>query len=81
VSEGRIGVWGWGGLAGFPMTLPDISGSLTVIWGRSATDVYAAGYDNTNPNASVALLLHYDGTTWTTVASTESQWEALCSSG
>jgi hypothetical protein len=44
----------WTGTAWVPM-MSGTTNPLSVVWGRSATDVYAAG---------TGVLLHYDGTTW-----------------
>jgi hypothetical protein len=40
---------------------------LWTVWGTSSTDIYAAG--GLFAPGSVATILHYDGTTWTSLTS------------
>ena len=77
-AVGRGGtVLHWNGVAWEPQSLPalpDPADSVTVVavWGTSATDVWAAANHHLDSNWGYGNLYHYDGTSWTDVAATQS---------
>lgn len=46
-----------------------VRGPIRAIWGRSATDVYAVGYDS---------VLHFDGSSWTVISCPEGDSDSVC---
>jgi hypothetical protein len=62
------------------MTLPMHSAPIMMsqIWGTSATDVYAVGTAvDSNKNAIAAILWHFDGNTWTSIATLPSEVKVI----
>jgi len=56
----------WAASAG---SVPSIGGQLNGVSADSATDVWAVGFSETNPNPRQPLIVHWDGTAWSQVKS------------
>ena len=45
-------------------TVPSIAGQLHGVSADSATDAWAVGFSETNPNPRQTLIVHWNGTAW-----------------